>query len=184
MKSFANFVKQFSLLFDKMAGIFLVASVALIVGNILLRAVFHRPFLGTYEIVSVFSAAMIGLSLANCAVKKGHISVSILVDKFPARLQTLVDAITSFLSLGFWGMASWHVMEHGFSLKATGVVLASTQLPFYPVVWLIGFGLFALCLVLLVQLLEDLSKLPVQALVLRRPVTTFKGIPQEGGIQR
>jgi TRAP-type C4-dicarboxylate transport system permease small subunit len=158
MEGFSDFVTKLSGILDKIAGLFLAGSVLLIVVNIILRAVFNSPFLGTYELVSLFSAALIGLSLAQCAVKNGHIAVTIVTDKLPKRFQELIDGVMTLLGLCFWSLAAWQVVVYGISLKSTGVVSPTTQIPFYPFVFLIAFGLFALCLVLFRNLAQFAKK--------------------------
>jgi len=183
MKGFSGFVTKLSALLDKIAGLFLVGSVMLIVLNIILRGVFNRPFLGTYELVSLFSAALVGLALANCAVKKGHIAVTILVDKFPKTLATLTDIVMNFVSLCFWGLAAWQTVIYGISLKQTGVVSPTTQIPFYPFVFLIAFGLLALCLVLILHLGESFRQLEIKV-TSRSETNVFVRVQEEGGINR
>lgn len=182
MKGFSGFVVKLSSLMDKLAGFFLVASVLLIVVNIILRVVFKSPFLGTYELVSLFSASLIGLSLAQCAVKNGHIAVTILVDKLPKILHDLIDGVMTLISLCFWSLAAWHVINYGISLRATGVVSSTTQIPFYPVVFLIAFGLVVLCLVLAMNLTEYARKVTFPITLGSKARTgILREISQEGG---
>lgn len=158
MRVFSGFVGGLSKILDKFAGFFLISMVALIVANILLRVIVHKPFLGTYEYVSLFSAAMIGLALAQCAVKKGHIAVTLIVDKFSGKLEAFVDSAVNLTSFIFWGIASWYVVKYGLNLFTTGVVSPTTQIPFYPFVFLVAFGLFALCLVLFIHFIESAKR--------------------------
>lgn len=182
MNGFSDFVVKLSSLLDKLAGFCLVASIVLIVVNIVLREVFSSPFLGTYELVSLFSASLIGLSIAQCAVKKGHIAVTILVDKLPKMLQDLIDGLMTLIGLCFWGLAAWHVMIYGISLKTTGVVSPTTQISFYPVVFLIAFGLVVLCLVLAMDLAEYTKRVTFTIpLPSKTKSGILRGIPREGG---
>ena len=162
MSVFTGFVSKLSKFLDKLAGVFLAAMVLLIVVNIILREVFHKPFLGTYELVSLFSAALIGLALAYCAVQNGHIAVTIVTDKLPRLPKALVESTVNIIGFCFWGATAWQIMEYGRSLMVSGVVSPTTQIPFYPFVFLVAFGFLMLCLVLLTHSVQSLQKVVLE----------------------
>jgi hypothetical protein len=68
MKGFTGLVNWLSRVLDVILGLLLAGVMLLIVANILLQTLFKSPVLGTYEYVGFLTAALIGLSLANCAV--------------------------------------------------------------------------------------------------------------------
>lgn len=152
-----RFVTRLSQYLDWAAGWALVATMLLVVGNILLR-LFGRPIEGTYEWVGFLTATAIGLALAYCAVQQGHIAVTFLVDKLPPRLQAVIDLITGLLAVAFLVLAFWESVVYGTSMAISGEVALTTQTPFYPFIYLIALGLLVLALVLLVGLLEPLKK--------------------------
>lgn len=155
----AGMVTGLSRLLDKIAGFCLVAVMALVVSNIILRVLFNRPILGTVEYVGFLTAMAIGLSLAYCAVQNAHIAVNFVVDKFPVKLQAAVDTVMNLAALGFWSLAAWHIWEYAQSLAASGVVSPTTQTPYYPFVYVVSLGLSALCLVLMVRLVDSLKRM-------------------------
>lgn len=158
MTVFTGIITKTSRFLDKLAGLFLSAMVLLIVVNIILRGIFNKPFLGTYEFVSLFSAAMIGLALAYCAVQNGHIAVTIITDKLPELPKAIIESSVNIIGFSFWGVTAYQVMEYGRSLLATGVVLPTTQIPFYPFVFLVAFGFLTLCLALLTHSAQSVKK--------------------------
>jgi TRAP-type C4-dicarboxylate transport system permease small subunit len=158
MKQFANYVAVFSQFLDRISGVCMVAVMLLAVINILMRSLFHLPVLGTYEFVGFLTAALIGLALANCAVHNGHIAISIVMEKLKSRYQAVVEAFINIISLLFWSFSVWYTIKYAISLNARGVVSPTTQIPFYPVIYIIAFGLLALCLVILVGLIESIKK--------------------------
>lgn len=160
-QNLAGLVTGLSRFLDRIAGICLAGVMLLVVVNIILRVVFNRPILGTIEYVGFFTAVVIGLSLAYCAVQNAHIAVNFVADKLPVKVQAVFDTVVNTLALGFWGLASWHLWKYGQSLAASGVVSSTTQTPYYPFVYLVAAGLFALCLVLLVKLIESVKRTAV-----------------------
>lgn len=158
MNKFTGLVTGLSRVLDKIAGLCMVAIMALIVSNVLLRALFNRPILGTIDYVVFLTAVMIGLALAYCAVQNGHIAVSFVVDRLPIRMQSLVAIVMDILSLSFWGLCVWQIGLYAERMAVTGVVSPTTQTPLYPFIYLVAFGLLALCLVLLVRTMESFRK--------------------------
>jgi len=51
------------------------------------------------------------------------------------------------------------MVEYAQSLAASGVVSPTTQTPFHPFVYLVSLGLFVLCLVLLVRLIDSIKRM-------------------------
>lgn len=158
MKQCTGFVTGLSRILDKIAGLCMVAVMVLVVSNVLLRALFNRPILGTVDYVVFLTAVMIGLSLAYCAVQNGHIAVSFVVDRLPLKMQAVVDIVTSILSLSFWGLCVWQIGSYAQRTAEAGVVSPTTQTPLYPFIYLVAFGLMVLCLVLLVRAVESIGK--------------------------
>lgn len=151
-------IAMISKLFDKMAGWCMVFTMVLIVGNILLRSLIKKPILGTYEYVGFFTALIIGLSLAYCAVQNGHIAVNFIVDKFTPKTRYVIDILTGILSTSFLCLAAWHTGNYAYSMILSGEVSPTTKTPFYPFIYLVTFGLFLLALVLLCKLIEFIGK--------------------------
>ncbi len=58
-----------------------------------------RPITGTYELTYLWLALIVFLSLGYTQQKNGHISVGVLIDKLPTRIQAVVDMITYVVML-------------------------------------------------------------------------------------
>lgn len=158
MKQFSGLIAGLSRVLDKIAGLCMVAVMLLVVANVLLRAIFNRPILGTYEYVIFLTAVMIGLALAYCAVQNGHIAVSFLFDRLPLKIQASVEMGMNILSTLFWGLCVWQVGNYANSMAINGVVSPTTQIPIYPFIYFVALGMLALCLVLLVRVMESIQK--------------------------
>ena len=144
--------------FDKIAGWCMVATMALIVGNILLRSLIKQPILGTYEYVGFLTALIIGLSLAYCAVQNGHIAVTFIAEKFSPGVQYVITVIIDIISFIFLSLATWHTGKYAYSMILSGEVSPTTKMPFYPFIYLVTLGLFMLSLVILFKLIEYIRK--------------------------
>lgn len=153
MKHFSGFVKGVSQAFDKIAGLCIFSVMLLVVGNIIMRTVFKQPILGTYELVGFLTATGVALALAYCAFQNGHIAVSFILERFPAKFQTSVEIIVNAASLLFWAGAVWSLTRYAGAMKLKGLVSPSAEIPVYPFIYLVAFGLAGLCLVQLFKTL-------------------------------
>jgi len=127
------------------------------VANILAR-MFWRPIYGTFDYVSFFSVIVVALALAYCAVQKGHISVELIVTRLPQRAQGVIGCFTNLLSLGLFSVVIWQSMVFAKRMIQTRQVTMTALLPFYPFIYVIAFGCFLLCLVILLELIKSLNK--------------------------
>jgi len=152
MNSLAGVVKRISKIMDKLAGICFFSVMLLIVTNIILRGIFHKPILGTYEVVGFLSAMGIGFALAHCALQNGHIAVDFIFSKFPKKTQAGLDLILNILVLLFWSGAAWNLFKYAQNMMAKGMVSPSAEIPIYPFIYLTGLGLVGLCSVLFYKL--------------------------------
>jgi TRAP-type C4-dicarboxylate transport system permease small subunit len=158
MKRFSDLVTGLSRLLDQAAGFFLVVTMVLIVVNVLLRAIFETPVFGAYEYVGLLTALVIGLALAYCGVQNAHIAVSLLTERLPSRLQAVISILINLVSMCFLAVSAWYVGLYAGSMKDTGLVSSTTQIPTYPFVYLIALGLLVYSLVLLVKSIESIIK--------------------------
>jgi TRAP-type C4-dicarboxylate transport system permease small subunit len=158
MKRFSGLVTGLSRVLDQAAGFFLVATMVLIVVNILMRAIFKMPVFGAFEYVGLLTALVTGLALAYCGVQNAHIDISLVVERLPSRLQAVLSALINVISMCFLAVCAWYVGLYAGSMMESGLVSPTTQVPIYPFVYLIALGLLTYCLVLLVRSIEFIIK--------------------------
>ncbi len=157
MFAFKKSVERLSRVFDQLAGWCLVAAVALIIGNILLRVLFSRPFMGTYEFVGYIVSVVIAFSLANCAFRGGHIAVGFIFERFPGQVKKILGIAIHSISFLFITFLSWSVFRYAGSMAKSGEVSSTTEIPYFPFVFLVSCCLLMLCLVILDKLIDALK---------------------------
>lgn len=144
--------------FDAIAGWSTFALMALVVANVLLREIFKKPILGTYEYVGFLAALVVGLALAYCAIQNSHIAVTFLVEKFPSKVQSVVEVAIGLLSIIFLVLAAWHTGIYAHSMAVTGEVSPTTKAVFYPYIYLVAFSLLLLAFAVLLKVIESVGK--------------------------
>lgn len=158
MKRFMRIVNKTSGVLDRLAGLCFFMVMFLIVLNIILRVVFKSPILGTYEIVGFLSALGIGLALAQCAVKNGHIAVDLIFQKFSEKIRSGLSIMNNLVAILFWSGTICSLIKLGQNMFLKGMISPTAEIPLYPFIYLIALGLFGLCLVLLQNLILEFQK--------------------------
>ena len=139
------------------AGIAIVLMMLLTCADVVLRFM-RRPIPGTYELVCFLGAVAVAFAMAHTTVQKGHVAVRLVVRLLPQRLQGLIEMLTGSFGFVVFALVAWRSVLYANSLRATGEVSLTLQLPFYPFVYGIGFSAVAVCLVLLTDLFKNLMK--------------------------
>lgn len=158
MKQLFGIVKAVSRILDKLAGLCIFSVLLLIIANIILRTVFNQPILGTYELAGFLTAMGMALALAHCAFQDGHIAVSLIMERFPRKIQSLTAVFVNLASLILWSAGVWSLVKFGQAMKIRGLVSPSAEIPVYPFIYFVAFGLLGLCLVLLLNSLVSIRE--------------------------
>lgn len=137
-------------------GVFLVGMVAITCANILTRVVWV-PIRGTFELMGYAGAVVAAFALGYTQIKKGHVAVDVLVNKYPAWAKTLVHRINALLCLLFFIIVTWQIIKKANILMRTGEVTETLQIIYYPFTYAVAFGCFVLALVLVVELIRPLG---------------------------
>jgi TRAP-type C4-dicarboxylate transport system permease small subunit len=113
LEAINNFLNKIMLI---LAGMAVLLLMALATGNVVLR-IFHIPYRGAYEIVSFLGAIVIAFALGYTQKRKGNIVVDILTEKFPEKLNRVLDGISYFVSTVFFAVVSWQIYIWGMNFK-------------------------------------------------------------------
>jgi len=124
----------------------LAAMMLLTAIDVVMRYIVNRPISGAFELTEYMMAIFVPFCIAYCAEQKGHVSVELLLKRFPKSVQRSIGILTSVLTMLFAGIVSWHnilYIGETYSDRLTSSVLLIPAYPFIaPVV--IGIGVYAL----------------------------------------
>ncbi|MDW7650535.1 MAG: TRAP transporter small permease [Bacillota bacterium] len=149
MHVFNKFVHFITLGAAKAAQIALTFIMLIIVANVISRRLFGSPVPGTVELVEMSGAILLALAVAYTAQVKGHIMVSVLVERFSPRTQGLIDIVISSVSLFFTYILARETFVFAARMMGRGYSTGYLQLPVAPAIYLVGLGFAMLALVLL-----------------------------------
>lgn len=136
----------------------LVMVMVVIVSNILMRA-WWKPLPGSYELVEVLGAVILSMGAAYCAIARGHVTVSLFVDKLSRKMQAIVDIVTSLISFVFISAIGWGLLKYAKMTYNRGLETSTLSIPLYPVYFLVAAGLIMLALTAMLELIKSISTL-------------------------
>ena len=124
--------------------------------DVTLRYFFNSPIMGSFELTEYMMVIVISLSLAYCAMLKGHVNVDFVILRFPQRTREIIGGITSVISLAVFFVLSWQCFEQTMVLKSSGQTSGILFIPTYPFVGVVAIGCALTCLVSFANLLDVL----------------------------
>jgi TRAP-type C4-dicarboxylate transport system permease small subunit len=146
-----RFVSKF---LNIIAGIAVTLMMLLTVADVLLRAGDH-PIIGTYEIVALLLAVVIGFGIPQVSLDRGHVYMEFLLEKLPRRSRDVMNTATRVLCLILFAFMGLNLFTVGAGFRASGEVSPTTQLPFYPV----AYGIAICCLLECCVFLFDIVRI-------------------------
>lgn len=153
MKTIGAIVRNVSGVMYVIAGIALTAMVTITVADVILR-MFKRPIVGTYEIVGLLGAIMVGFAIPQTSRAKGHVAMDFLEGKLPEGVDRVLSIITRLLGIVLFILIGWQLWLLGDDYLRIGEVTLTVHLPQYPVCYGMAVCCFIECVVLLLEILQ------------------------------
>jgi TRAP-type C4-dicarboxylate transport system permease small subunit len=141
MASQFKILRFVSKLLNIIAGIAVTVMMLLTVADVLLRAGGH-PIIGTYEIVALLLALVIGFGIPQVSLDRGHVYMDFFLEKLSKRGKKVMNTITRLFCIIFFLPLGYNLFNVGARFHASGEVSATIKIPFYPVV----YGVAVCCL--------------------------------------
>lgn len=143
------------------ARVVLVGIVVLISVSVFLRYGFNKPIAGDVDMVELMMVALVALGLAYTQAEEGHVSVKLLVDRLPLRLQTGIDIFVFLMATGILCLIVWQSFGEGVYSFLSGEHSMTIGIPFFYFKFLIPLGFF-------IWALETLLKVLRSVIILRK----------------
>ncbi len=134
------------------AGIALIVMMLFTVSDVILRIVW-RPIVGTYELVSLIGAIVVGFAIPKSSSDDAHVYVDMITGGLSITGRRIFLAVTKFLGVAVFVLLGWNIILKGNELYQAKEVTLTVHAPLYPVAYLLGLCCFVESLVLLSQIL-------------------------------
>ena len=136
-----NLLKIVSKVLNSIAGIAVTLMMLLTVTDVFLRAGGH-PIIGTFEIVALLLAIVIGFGIPQVSLDRGHVYMEFLLERMSKKGRNVMNTFTRVLCLGLFAFIGINLFNVGARFHASGEVSATIKIPFYPV----AYGVAICCL--------------------------------------
>ena len=156
MGVFNTMIRYINRLLIFVAGFFLVCMIILTCANILLRLVW-MPIRGTYELMGFLGAILTSFALGYTQIKRGHISVNILIDSFPEKIRTILNVLSHTVCMLFFSLAAWKISEKAATIKNTGEVTETLRIIYHPFTYGVAIGCAVFALVFFTDLVKTVK---------------------------
>jgi len=123
--------------------------------NVVLRFFFSAPYRGAYELVGFMGAIVIAFALGYTQKRKDHIVVDILTEKFPKRVNRVLDGVNYFITTIFFVLVSWQVLIWGMKISKSGEVSETLKIIFHPFIYSVSLGFAVFSLTLIIDFLRN-----------------------------
>ncbi len=144
------------LLFLGSIAVLLLMSVATV--NAFLRIPFIKStWRGAYETVGFLGAIVIAFALGYTQKRKDHIVVDILTEKFPKKVNKVLDAVNYFITTIFFAIVSWQIFVWGMKISRSGEVSETLKIVFHPIIYCVALGFAVFSLTLIIDFLKTLK---------------------------
>jgi TRAP-type C4-dicarboxylate transport system permease small subunit len=123
----------------------------LTVADVLLRAA-GRPLVGTYEVVALSLALVIGFTIPKVSLDRGHIRVDLVIERVSRRTRNILNTFTRLICIGLFLIISYNLFAVANELRASGEVSPTIQLPAYPLAYGVAVCCFIECFVFVLDI--------------------------------
>lgn len=156
----ANLLKKGLSLFSSRIGdlglCVLMAMVLLVAVDVILRRLFNKPLSFSFELLEILLVAVVFFAVVYTTNLQRHISVDVLVSRFPPKIQTITNRVTDFITVVLFGLIGWRSIIQATLVRDIGHVTGVLEIPLYPFLYVIAFCSIMAGLILLVNLINSM----------------------------
>lgn len=130
----------------------------LILCDVLMRSIFNRPIMSSYELVMFLMSVVVFSSFGYTQNENKIVKIELVVSRLPRGFQTLLEIVTSFLSLGIVLLITWRNIVRCMELYQEHIISPILHIPVYPFYGMAAFGFLLLSSVIFMRILESIEK--------------------------
>ncbi len=149
----SKFLKVATKILNLIGGSALTFMMFLTVADVLMRAGGH-PIIGTYEIVGLALALVIGFGIPKVSMDRGHVYMEFIVEKLPKKWRNAMNIFTRVLCIGLFILIGYNLFGVGNEFHTSGEVSPTLKLPFFPVAYGVGVCCFIECIVFMLDIIR------------------------------
>lgn len=106
--------------------------------DVLLRHVFNAPLLWGNEVSSLILLIVFFACLPLCTVRRGHVRMGLLYDRFPKHIQRVADVLAGLAGILLTGALAYQSILSGHEAFAFGDGAEFVNFPYWPILGFMG----------------------------------------------
>jgi TRAP-type transport system small permease protein len=142
---------------DIAGTVVLVLMMLLTVADVFLRYAFARPIVGSTELTEYMMACLV-LGIPLTVLKNKAITMDLIVERLPKRVQAIFDSVTGAIGLAAMIFLGWQLFQETAHAKAAGLTSTILNIPSYPFYTVMGCAIALLNVAILVNMVKDITK--------------------------
>jgi TRAP-type C4-dicarboxylate transport system permease small subunit len=147
-------LKTVTKVLDLIGGAALTFMMLLTVTDVLMRA-FGHPLIGTFEVVAMSLALVIGFTIPKVSFDRGHVRVDMVIERVSPKTRRIMNIFTRLICLGLFLIISYNLFGVANELRTAGEVSPTIQLPSYP----FAYGVAVCCCIECLVFVQDIIKI-------------------------
>ncbi len=136
----------FSSALGYLGALSLFAMMCLTAADVMGRYIFSTPITGAFEITEFLVLILIFSFLGNAQAHKMHVTVDLVLSRFPKTLRFYVDLFNHTMSLVIMALITWIGTERAIELKEVSETSPNLGVPFYPFAFFLVLGCLVMCI--------------------------------------
>ena len=137
----------------------MIAIMALVTGDVILRKFLNASIIGAHEIVAASLVVIVFLALAYTESRQDHVKVTFVTQRLGHKTQLVMEAIMTLVMIAFFTMMIWQTALYALDALKVGLTYEAIGLPIFPFRLVIPIGTLFFVLQLLPRLVSILSRL-------------------------
>lgn len=161
MESFIQKAGVFSPVLSYVGAAALFGMMTLTTVDVIFRYAFNSPILGAFEVTEFLVLLVIFSFLGYTQSQKSHISVDLLFNLFPKKLQTVIEVFNHAICLFLMILIAWMGIVNALDLMEAGEGSPNLGIPDYPFAFFLVLGCIITCIEFArdcIQMIMDLKE--------------------------
>jgi TRAP-type C4-dicarboxylate transport system permease small subunit len=147
--------KHLSKYMDIIGGTMLTLMMLLTVVDVVMRYL-GVPFMGTYELVSMAGAVVIGFGFPQTTMDNGNVNVDFLIERAPNPVKKFFLVCTKILGIALFAAMGYGLIAKAIELQSVNEASLTLRMPLAPLAYALGACSFVESLALFCVLIQGL----------------------------
>jgi TRAP-type C4-dicarboxylate transport system permease small subunit len=152
MKAFVAAWKRFFIWMNTVAEGALFVMMMLTVIDVILRRFFGSPVVGTYDLVTMMGAVVVGFSVPWTSWGRGHVFVDILIENRSKAVKNSFFIVTRIVGIVLFALLSYNLTKKGIFFYHSHETSMTLRVPVYPITFALAFCFFVQCFSLITDI--------------------------------